>query len=99
MGWKPAQDGVVCCGRKSLSGMAFQLVVDNPDFLFLVPSQRLKRLNHHPQWRAGNFGENYDAQVKIPRSPKPGKTAEYRCSRRAEAEGEEMSDGDASLRG
>ncbi len=30
---------------------------------------------------------------------KPGKTAEYRCSRRAEAEGEEMSDGDASLRG
>jgi hypothetical protein len=49
--------------------MAFQLVVDNPDFLFLVPSQRLKRLNHHPQWCAGNFGENYDAQVKIPRSP------------------------------
>jgi hypothetical protein len=69
MGWKPAQDGVVCCGRKSPSGMAFQLVVDNPDFLFLVPSQRLKRLNHHPEWRAGNFGENYDAQVKIPRSP------------------------------
>ena len=29
---------------------------------------------------------------------KPDKTAEYRCSRRAEAKGEEMSDGDASLR-
>ena len=29
---------------------------------------------------------------------KPGKTAEYRCTRRAEAEGEEMSDCDASLR-
>jgi hypothetical protein len=24
--------------------------------LFLVPSQRLKRLNHNPQWRLGNWG-------------------------------------------
>ena len=46
-----------------------KLLVDNRDFLFLVPSQRLKRLNHHPQSRVGNFGENYDAQVKIPRCP------------------------------
>jgi hypothetical protein len=61
--WQAAMEALI------LVAMAFQLVVDNPDFLFLVPSQRLKRLNHHPQWRAGNFGENYDAQVKIPRSP------------------------------
>jgi hypothetical protein len=26
---------------------------------FLVPLQRLKSLNHQPQWRVGNFGENY----------------------------------------
>jgi hypothetical protein len=29
---------------------------------FLVPLQRLKSLNHHPQWRVGNFGENYHAE-------------------------------------
>jgi hypothetical protein len=61
--------GSIVVDEKARQGMAFQLVVNNPDFLFLVPSQRLKRLNHHPEWRAGNFGENYDAQVKIPRSP------------------------------
>ena len=60
---------VVCCDEQARQEWRSKLVVDNPDFLFLVPSQRLKRLNHHPQWRAGNFGENYDAQVKIPRSP------------------------------
>jgi hypothetical protein len=38
-------------------------------------------------------------RVESPRADtgKPGKTAEYRCSRRGEGEGEEMS-GDASLR-
>jgi hypothetical protein len=30
---------------------------------FLVPLQRLKSLNHHPQWRVGNFGENYHAET------------------------------------
>jgi hypothetical protein len=28
---------------------------------FLVLSQRLKRHDHNPQWRVGNFGENCDA--------------------------------------
>src|SRR5258705_7408490 len=30
---------------------------------FLVPLQRLKSLNHHPQWRVGNFGENCHAET------------------------------------
>ena len=30
---------------------------------FLVPLRRLKSLNHHPQWRVGNFGENYHAET------------------------------------
>ena len=38
-------------------------------------------------------------KAPVPIRGKPGKTAEHRCSPRAEAEGEEMSDGDASLRG
>jgi hypothetical protein len=43
---------VVCCDEKARQEWRSKLVVDNPDFLFLVPSQRLKRLNHHPEWRA-----------------------------------------------
>jgi hypothetical protein len=38
-------------------------------------------------------------KAPVPIQGKPGKTAEHRCSPRVEAEGEEMSDGDASLRG
>ena len=34
--------------------------------LFLVPSQRLKRLNHNPQWRLGNWGTIAMRTVKIP---------------------------------
>ena len=30
---------------------------------FLVRQQRLKSLNHHPQWCVGNFGENYHAET------------------------------------
>jgi hypothetical protein len=34
--------------------------------LFLVPSQRLKRLNHNPQWRLGNWGTILMRTDKIP---------------------------------
>jgi hypothetical protein len=77
-----ARWGSLLC-RKSPSGMAFQLVVDNPDFLFLVPSQRLKRLNHHPQSRVGNFGENYDAQAYAAKA----KVTDAKGDRCSESEG------------
>jgi hypothetical protein len=32
---------------------------------FLVPQQRLKSLNHHLQWRVGNFGENYQMLAHV----------------------------------
>src|SRR5258708_33583572 len=36
--------------------------------LFPVLSQRLKRLNHNPQWRFGNLGDNCDAHSQDPRA-------------------------------
>ena len=35
---------------------------------FPVPSQRLKRHNHNPQWRVGNLGDNCDAHSQDPRA-------------------------------
>src|SRR5260221_2022933 len=49
---------------------------------FLVPVQRLKSLNHHPQWRLGNFGRklpcgktlrSHDAEIEVgPEPPRGG---------------------------
>jgi hypothetical protein len=69
-------------------------VVDNPDFLFLVPSQRLKRLNHHPQWRLGNFEERtlqFDSamtKVEFHQLPQPWTFAEDEKPRALAASGE-----------
>jgi hypothetical protein len=69
-------------------------VVDNPDFLFLVPSQRLKRLNHHPQWRLGNFEERtlqFDSamtKVEFHQLPQPWTFAEDEKLRALAASGE-----------
>jgi hypothetical protein len=51
-----------CVGSRLLEQILTRTV------LFLVPSRRLKRLNHNPQWRVGNFGENYDAQSQNSRA-------------------------------
>jgi hypothetical protein len=40
--------------------------------LFLVLSQRLKRLNPDPQWRIGNWGTNCDAHRQDPRARELG---------------------------
>jgi len=55
---KPANWGLLfnCVGGRLLEPILTQTAH------FLVPLQRLKSLNHHPQWRVGNFGENYHAE-------------------------------------
>jgi hypothetical protein len=68
--------------------MAFQLVVDNPDFLFLVSSQRLKRLNHHAMARAlTNFGTAM-TKVEFERLRQPWTPAENEKLRALAASGE-----------
>jgi hypothetical protein len=56
---KPANRGLLfnCVG-----GRLFEPILTQTAH-FLVPLQRLKSLNHHPQWRVGNFGENYHAET------------------------------------
>ena len=56
---KPANRGLLfkCVGGRLLEPILTQTAH------FLVPLQRLKSLNHHPQWRVGNFGENYHAET------------------------------------
>src|SRR5258708_18682295 len=58
-GKKPANRGLLfnCVGGHLLEPILTQTAH------FLVPLQRLKSLNHHPQWRVGNFGENYHAET------------------------------------
>ncbi len=50
-GKKPANRGLLfnCVGGHLLEPILTQTAH------FLVPLQRLKSLNHHPQWRVGNF--------------------------------------------
>src|SRR5258708_31941796 len=52
---------------------------------FLVPVQRLKSLNHHPQWRLGNFGRklpcgktlrSHDAEIEVGPEPPRGGTVQ-----------------------
>src|ERR1700719_4264382 len=51
---------------------------------FSCPFAAIKRLTHNPQWRIGNFGENYDAhpihhsccRSKTLRAPEPGERDE-----------------------
>ena len=56
---KPANRGLLfnCVGGRLLEPILTQTAH------FFVPLQRLKGLNHHPQWRVGNFGENYHAET------------------------------------
>jgi len=58
-GKKPANRGLLfnCVGGHLLEPILTQTAH------FLVPLQRLKSLNHRPQWRVGNFGENYHAET------------------------------------
>jgi hypothetical protein len=56
---KPANRGLLfnCVGGRLLEPILTRTAH------FLVPLQRLKSLNRHPQWRVGNFGENYHAKT------------------------------------
>jgi hypothetical protein len=49
------------CSRRMLARLFEPILTQTAHFL--VPLQRLKSLNHHPQWRVGNFGENYHAET------------------------------------
>ena len=51
--------------------MADRTTILTQAVLFPVPSQRLKRRNHNPQWHVGNLADNCDAHSQDPARRQP----------------------------